>query len=77
MYAPKHTGVCLPGHAIKCFIFVLFIQKNYEGAKLVSGSEDPELDSSGDGLALVSDIQFAIDVVGVLLDCARGDVQPG
>ena len=39
--------------------------------------EDTEFCGSGNGLALVVDIQFAIDVVGVLLNGARGDVQPG
>ncbi len=39
--------------------------------------EDAKLYGSGDGLALVGDVQFAVDVVGVLLDRAWGDVQPG
>ena len=41
---------------------------------MTTGSEDSELDGSGDRLALVGGIQFAINVMGVLLDRAGGDV---
>lgn len=45
--------------------------------KLERSGEDAELYGSGDSLAFIGNIQFAIDVVGVLLDRARGYVQPG
>ena len=45
--------------------------------KLPLWGEDAKQLSAGNSLALVGDIQFAVDVVGVLLDRARGDVQPG
>ena len=44
---------------------------------LLLWGKDAEHLSAGDRLALVGDIQFAVDMVGVLLDGAGGDVQPG
>ena len=46
-------------------------------AILALGREDAKQLGTGHRLALVGDIQFAVDMVGMLLHCAGGDEQAG
>jgi len=57
-----------PNRSCKKMFYFCFIRPGgCESVSLARVGEDAELNGSGDGLAFVGDIQFAIDMVGVLL----------